>query len=93
HKTVEALYPEKVDFHSSILLLTLKVVKIQLVSLLNTITRLLMRMVGISSEGAISGALSKVELRTIVYESRSLMSRRILDMLLSVLYLEKVNVD
>ncbi|WP_313159669.1 transporter associated domain-containing protein, partial [Mixta calida] len=36
---------------------------------------------------------SKDELRTIVYESRSLMSRRHQDMLLSVLDLEKVNVD
>jgi Mg2+/Co2+ transporter CorB len=61
--------------------------------LLNTITRLLMSMVGIRSDGAISGALSKDELRTIVHESRSLMSRRNQDMLLSVLDLEKVNVD
>ncbi|WP_168395036.1 HlyC/CorC family transporter [Erwinia amylovora] len=92
-KTVAALYPEKVAFPSSILLGPLQVVMMPLVWLLNTITRLLMRMVGISSDGAISGALSKEELRTIVYESRSLMSRRNQDMLLSVLDLEKVNVD
>jgi len=71
----------------------LQIVMMPLVWLLNTITRILMRMVGIKSDGAISGALSKDELRTIVHESRSLMSRRNQDMLLSVLDLEKVNVD
>jgi Mg2+/Co2+ transporter CorB len=64
-----------------------------LVWLLNSITRVLMRMVGIKTDAAISSALSKEELRTIVYESRSLMSNRNQDMLLSVLDLEKVNVD
>jgi len=92
-KTVAALYPEKVAFPSSILLGPLQIVMMPLVWLLNTITRILMRMVGIKSDGAISGALSKDELRTIVHESRSLMSRRNQDMLLSVLDLEKVNVD
>ena len=92
-KTIAALYPEKVAFPSSILLGPLQIVMMPLVWLLNTITRMLMRMVGIKSDGAISGALSKDELRTIVHESRSLMSRRNQDMLLSVLDLEKVNVD
>lgn len=92
-KTIAALYPEKVAFPSSILLGPLQIVMMPLVWLLNTITRILMRMVGIKSDGAISGALSKDELRTIVHESRSLMSRRNQDMLLSVLDLEKVNVD
>jgi len=41
----------------------------------------------------VSSALSKDELRTIVHESRSQISRRNQDMLLSVLDLEKVSVD
>ncbi|WP_158784105.1 HlyC/CorC family transporter [Pantoea sp. BAV 3049] len=92
-KTIAALYPEKVAFPSSLLLGPLQVVMMPLVWLLNTITRILMRLVGMRTEGAINSALSKEELRTIVYESRSLMSRRNQDMLLSVLDLEKVNVD
>ncbi|WP_312830389.1 HlyC/CorC family transporter [Pantoea anthophila] len=92
-KTVAALYPERVAFPSSLLLVPLQYIMLPMVWLLNTITRLLMRMVGIRAEGAISSALSKEELRTIVYESRSLMSRRNQDMLLSVLDLEKVSVD
>ncbi len=92
-KTIAALYPEKVAYPSSILLGPLQYVMLPLVWLLNTIARGLMRLVGIKTEGSISGALSKEELRTIVYESRSLMSRRNQDMLLSVLDLEKISVD
>ncbi len=92
-KTIAALYPEKVAFPSSFLLGPLQYVMMPLVWLLNVITRLLMRMVGIKTDGPINAALSKEELRTIVHESRSLMSRRNQDMLLSVLDLEKVNVD
>ena len=92
-KTVAALYPEKVAYPSSLLLGPLQIVMMPLVWLLNTITRLLMRMVGIKTDGSISSALNKDELRTLVYESRSLMSRRHQEMLLSVLDLEKVNVD
>ncbi len=64
-----------------------------LVWLLNTITRVLMRMMGIKTDHVISGALSKDELRTIVNESRSQISRRNQDMLLSVPDLEKVSVN
>lgn len=92
-KTVAALYPERVAFPSSLLLVPLQYIMLPLVWLLNTITRLLMRIAGIRADGALNSALSKEELRTIVYESRSLMSRRNQDMLLSVLDLEKVSVD
>ncbi|EOV8839925.1 HlyC/CorC family transporter [Cronobacter dublinensis] len=92
-KTVAALYPEKVAFPSSFLLGPLQIVMMPLVWLLNTITRLLMRMVGIKADNVVSAALSKDELRTIVHESRSQISRRNQDMLLSVLNLEKVSVS
>ncbi len=64
-----------------------------LVWLLNAITRMLMRMMGIKTDIVVSGSLSKEELRTIVHESRSQISRRNQDMLLSVLDLEKMTVD
>ncbi|WP_105638398.1 HlyC/CorC family transporter [Cronobacter dublinensis] len=92
-KTIAALYPEKVAFPSSFLLGPLQIVMMPLVWLLNTITRLLMRMVGIKADNVVSAALSKDELRTIVHESRSQISRRNQDMLLSVLDLEKVSVS
>ena len=89
----EALYPEKVAYPSSFLLAPLQVLMMPLVWLLNTITRLLMRMMGIKTDIIVSGALSKDELRTIVNESRTQISRRNQDMLLSVLDLEKVSVN
>jgi len=92
-KTVAALYPEKVAYPVSFLLVPLLVLMMPLVWLLNVVTRLLMRMVGIKADVTISSALSKDELRTIVNESRSQISRRNQDMLLSVLDLEKVSVD
>ncbi|NIY48507.1 HlyC/CorC family transporter [Cedecea colo] len=92
-KTIAALYPEKVAFPSSFLLGPLQVLMMPLVWLLNVITRMLMRMVGIKTDNVISAALSKDELRTIVHESRSNMSRRHQDMLLSVLDLEKIGVN
>ncbi len=92
-KTIAALYPEKVAFPSSFLLAPLQIIMMPLVWLLNMITRVLMRLVGIKTDGAVSAALSKDELRTIVNESHSQISRRNQDMLLSVLDLEKVTVD
>ncbi|MFQ9623706.1 MAG: CNNM domain-containing protein [Enterobacteriaceae bacterium] len=92
-KTIAALYPEKVAYPSSFLLAPLQVLMMPLVWLLNTITRLLMRMMGIKTDIIVSGALSKDELRTIVNESRTQISRRNQDMLLSVLDLEKVSVN
>ncbi|EME2164019.1 HlyC/CorC family transporter [Cronobacter sakazakii] len=92
-KTVAALYPEKVAFPSSFLLGPLQIIMMPLGWLLNMITRVLMRMVGIKADNVVSAALSKDELRTIVHESRSQISRRNQDMLLSVLDLEKVSVS
>ncbi len=92
-KTVAALYPEKVAYPSSFLLAPLLILMMPLVWLLNCVTRVLMRMMGIKADVVISSALSKDELRTIVHESRSQISRRNQDMLLSVLDLEKVSVD
>ncbi|EOC1346485.1 HlyC/CorC family transporter [Cronobacter turicensis] len=92
-KTIAALYPEKVAFPSSFLLGPLQIIMMPLVWLLNMITRVLMRMVGIKADNVVSAALSKDELRTIVHESRSQISRRNQDMLLSVLDLEKVSVS
>ncbi len=92
-KTIAALYPEKVAFPSSVLLGPLQILMMPLVWLLNIITRMLMRMVGIKTDNVISAALSKEELRTIVHESHAKISRRNQDMLLSVLDLEKISVD
>ncbi|TNV15167.1 DUF21 domain-containing protein [Buttiauxella sp. B2] len=92
-KTIAALYPEKVAFPSSFLLGPLQILMMPLVWLLNIITRMLMRLIGIKTDTVISSALNKDELRTLVNESHTKISRRNQDMLLSVLDLEKISVD
>jgi len=92
-KTIAALYPEKVAYPSSLLLAPLQIIMLPLVWLLNTIARLLMRLMGMKVNTVISSALNKDELRTLVNESRTQISRRNQDMLLSVLDLENVSVD
>ncbi|END1210514.1 HlyC/CorC family transporter [Yersinia enterocolitica] len=92
-KTITALYPERVAFPSSVLLAPLQKIMLPLVWLLNTITRGLMRMCGIRGNVHSSDAVSKDELRSIVNESHSQISRRNQDMLISVLDLEKVTVS
>lgn len=92
-KTIAALYPEKVAFPSSFLLGPLQILMMPLVWLLNVITRMLMRLIGIKTDTVISSALNKDELRTLVNESHTKISRRNQDMLLSVLDLEKISVD
>ncbi|OAT30384.1 putative CBS domain-containing hemolysin [Buttiauxella brennerae ATCC 51605] len=92
-KTIAALYPEKVAFPSSFLLGPLQILMMPLVWLLNIITRMLMRLMGIKNVSTVSSALNKDELRTLVHESHSKISRRNQDMLLSVLDLEKISVD
>lgn len=92
-KTVAALYPERIAFPSSLLLVPLQKLMLPVVWLLNLITRVLMRLMGIRLPSNVRDALSKKELRTIVTESRSMISRRNQDMLISVLDLEKVTVN
>ncbi|MDR0217478.1 MAG: HlyC/CorC family transporter [Enterobacteriaceae bacterium] len=92
-KTIAALYPEKVAFPSSFLLGPLQKIMLPLVWTFNKITLLLMRCLGIKVSGIRNDAVSKDELRTIVNESNSHLSRRNQDMLISILDLEKVTVS
>lgn len=66
---------------------------LHVVWLLNLITRVLMRMMGIRLHSNLRDSLSKEEQRTIVTEFCSMISRRNQDMLISVLDLEKVTVN
>jgi Mg2+/Co2+ transporter CorB len=92
-KTIAALYPERIAFLSSVLLTPLQKIMLPLVWLLNTITRGLMYLCGIRGNAHRSDAVSQDELRSIVNESQSQISRRNQDMLISVLDLERVTVS
>ncbi|MDB6373304.1 HlyC/CorC family transporter [Photorhabdus bodei] len=91
-KTIAALYPERVAFPSSFLLRPLQKIMLPLVWVLNKITLLLMRCLGIKQPTSSSHAMSKDELRTIVNESNAKLSQQNQAMLTSILDLEKVTI-
>ncbi|PHM29747.1 HlyC/CorC family transporter [Xenorhabdus budapestensis] len=91
-KTIAALYPEKIAFPSSFLLRPLQKIMLPLVWAFNKITLLFIRCLGIKVSDTRNDAVSKDELRTIVNESNTNLSRRNQDMLISILDLEKVTV-
>lgn len=92
-KTIAALYPEKTAFLSSFLLIPLQKIMMPMLCFLSGTTHLLMRLFGIKESIHDIDQLSKEELRSIVNESHSQISRRHQNMLISVLDLEKVSVN
>ncbi|WMY95155.1 MAG: CNNM domain-containing protein [Arsenophonus sp.] len=91
-KTMATLYPEKIAFTSSIFLKPLQQILLPIIWLFNIITIIFMHLFGIKSPIINNHAISKDELRTIVNESKTKLSRQNQDMLISILDLEKVTV-
>ncbi len=92
-KTLAALYPERVSFTSSILLMILMKLMAPLVMFVNFITNGFIRLLGIRVDHNSDDRLSSEELRTVVNEAGGLIPRRHQDMLLSILDLEHVTVN
>lgn len=91
-KSIAALYPERIAYPSSIILSPLQKLMLPVVWFFNKITLVLMRICGIKSPVIQGNAVSKEELRTIVNESKSKLSIRNQNMLLSILDLERVTI-
>lgn len=92
-KTLAALYPEKVAFPSSIVLILLLKLLYPLVVCVNWITNGLLALLRVSSEQREQHSLNPEELRTVVNESSALLPERDQNMLVSILDLEKVTVE
>ncbi len=93
-KTIAALYPEKVAYPSSLILILLLKVLYPIVWMVNIVSNALVRVLGFNSESDDSHQhLSSEELRTVVYESGSRLPRRRQGMLLNILDLEHVTVN
>ncbi|EMN7346880.1 DUF21 domain-containing protein [Vibrio vulnificus] len=92
-KTVAALYPERVSYASSILLVVLMKLLSPLVMLVNSITNGFIRLLGLKAQHNGEDNLSSEELRTVVNEAGSLIPQRHQDMLVSILDLEHVTVN
>lgn len=91
-KSIAALYPERFAYPSSVLLSPLQKIMLPVVWFFNQITLVFMSVFGIKSPVIQGNAVSKEELRTIVNESKSKLSQRNQNMLISILDLEKVTI-
>jgi len=92
-KTLAALHPERVAFPASLVLAPMLRALYPFVWLINWIANGLLKLLRNAPEGGASHHLSREELRTVVIEAGSMISRRHRGMLLGILDLEKVTVD
>ena len=93
-KTIAALHPEKVAYPSSHILRVLLTILYPAVYVVNTISNLLLSLLGINvKESREETQLSPEELRTVVNESTERIPRQRHGMLLNVLDLETVTVN
>lgn len=92
-KTLAALYPEKISFPSSIILLPLMVVLYPAVYFINGICNGLLALLRISPKNNDGQNLSREELRTVVHEAGAMIPKKHQDMLVGILDLEKVTAE
>lgn len=92
-KTIAALYPEKIAFPASVILLPLMKVFYPIVAMINSITNGLLRLLGFDPAKQNDEHVSSDELRTIVTDAGQLIPARHRGMLLNILDLEEVSVD
>ncbi|EKE71687.1 HlyC/CorC family transporter [Gallaecimonas xiamenensis] len=92
-KTMAALYPEKIAFPASIVLKVLLTAFYPVVWFVNAISNGLLALLRIKPSDGSGDALSSEELRTVVAEAGAMIPRRHKDMLVSILDLEKVQVE
>ncbi len=92
-KTLAALYPEKISFPSSFVLLPLMFVLYPLVFLVNGICNGLLAIFRINPVNDEGKNLSREELRTVVHEAGALIPQKHQDMLVGILDLEKVTAE
>lgn len=93
-KTIAALYPEKIAYPSSLILILLLKILYPVVWMVNVVSNALVRVLGFNSESDDSHQqLSAEELRSVVYESGERLPRLRKGMLLNILDLENVTVN
>ena len=92
-KTFAALYPEKIAFPSSIILMPLLYLFTPAVKLVNLMTNGVLMLFRINTANSSDTALSQEELRTVVHEAGALIPQKHQEMLVSILDLEKVTAE
>lgn len=92
-KTYGALYPERLALPAAVVYSVLLKVLYPVVWLANLLANGVLRLVGVSPEEASTTSLSAEELRTVVAESSTVIPHRHQRMLMSILDLERINVE
>lgn len=92
-KTLAALHPERLAFPASFVYSPLLRLLYPLVWLVNGIANALLKQLGVSPDDNNNQHLSQEELRTVVMEAGALIPKRHQQMLLSILDLEKTEVE
>jgi len=92
-KTLAALHPERVAFPAAFIYVPLLKILYPLVWMTNTLANGVLFLFGLRRSGAEGDALSREELRTVVYEAGARISQKYRNMLINILDLEKVTVD
>jgi Mg2+/Co2+ transporter CorB len=92
-KTLAALHPERIAFPAAYIYTPLLRLLYPVVWLVNAFANGLLKLLGISSEGSSTHALTQEELRTVVIEAGALIPERHQSMLLNIIDLEKVTVE
>jgi len=92
-KTLAALHPERLAYPASVIYYPLLRITYPIVWLVNVVSNALLYLFGVRASDSDLQALTREELRTIVFEAGSRISSRYRQMLLSILDLEKVTVD
>ena len=92
-KTLAALHPERVAFPAAMIYYPLLKITYPIVWLTNVCANGVLFLFGVRASDTELQALTREELRTVVFEAGSRISTRYRSMLLSILDLEKVTVD
>jgi Mg2+/Co2+ transporter CorB len=92
-KTLAALHPERLAFPAAIVYYPLLKIAYPFVWLTNAASNGVLWLIGVRQSGSELQALTREELRTVVFEAGARLSSRYRTMLISILDLEKVTVD
>ena len=92
-KTLAALRPERLAYPASYVYYPLLFIAYPVVWMVNLASNSVLWLLGVRASDAKMHSLSSEELRTIVFEAGSMISRKYRNMLIAILDLEKVSVD
>lgn len=92
-KTLAALHPERVAYPAAFVYYPLLFITYPLVWLVNIASNGVLWLLGLRASDSKMHSLTSEELRTVVFEAGSLISRKYRNMLINILDLEKVTVD